>query len=283
MCVRVSSKVSSVCWAVEDHHPPGPRCGLCGACGVRTGLKSRCDPATQQQRQRKSPGRTVDPNLEEEFVFLDCIEEDPHQEEKALIQQLQQQQQQISSPPPVSPPEHLPPPPQKQHLRSLERQLQALRGEAKQEPHPDSLIQFHDGTSIDENLVAARRRRRRSVKVSTRSLGLDVLSRPLLQEGELMKLIRYATPVTHHHKALNSCVQRPDKAVVADPPPPPWKRLSLTCWTGLIIPTCLELVGPISTRVALGNKIDLAVRRDSPSYSCGRIKQQLIQYCQEAA
>ncbi|GLD69567.1 nitric oxide-associated protein 1 [Lates japonicus] len=107
-------------------------------------------------------GCTVDPNLEEEFVFLDCIEEDPHQEEKALIQQLQQQQQQISSPPPVSPPEHLHPPPQKQHLRSLERQLQALRGEAMQEPHPDSLIQFHDvDFPLDENLVAAKKKKKK--------------------------------------------------------------------------------------------------------------------------
>ncbi|XP_018535141.1 LOW QUALITY PROTEIN: nitric oxide-associated protein 1 [Lates calcarifer] len=263
----------------------------------------------------KVRGCTVDPNLEEEFVFLDCIdrEEDPHQQEKALIQQLQQLQ--ISSPPPVSPPEHLQTPPQKQHLRSLERQLQALRDEAKQEPHPDSLIQFRDvDFPLDENLVAAKKKKKK--KSEHKVFGTPDVDEPvsdtccsgcgamlhctaieapgylpsekykaLLQEGNLAKATcQRCHLLTHHHKALNLQVSRDQyKAVVQQIRPHRALVLLIVDLLDLpdsIVPDLPELVGTNKHVVVLGNKIDL-LPGDSPGY-LRRIKQQLVQYCQEA-
>ncbi|KAM9375975.1 nitric oxide-associated protein 1 [Pholidichthys leucotaenia] len=115
---------------------------------------------------------TVDPNQEEQFVFLDCTdpEEDHHLKEEDLVQQLS------ASTLPAAPglhSLHTPAPgpltdvqiAAQKHLRSLERQLQTLQADALQEKEPDSLIQFHDvDFPLDESVVSAVAKKKKKKK-----------------------------------------------------------------------------------------------------------------------
>ncbi|XP_071314735.1 nitric oxide-associated protein 1-like isoform X2 [Trachinotus anak] len=256
----------------------------------------------------------VDPHLEEQFVFHTDPEEDPHQEEKDLLHQLKL----ASSPLPVSPAEN-PQTPTQKHLRSLEHQLQVLRGEAQQDVDPDSLIQFQDvDFPLDENLVAAKTKKKKkaAVKGEHKIFGTPDLDEPvsdtccfgcgavlhctaiqapgylpsekykaLLQEGRLSgATCQRCHLLTHHHKALNLQVSRDQyRDVVRQIRPHQALVLLIVDLLDLpdsIVPDLPELVGTNKHVVVLGNKIDL-LPGDSPSY-LRRIKQQLAQYCQEA-
>ncbi|XP_054453671.1 nitric oxide-associated protein 1 [Anoplopoma fimbria] len=99
---------------------------------------------------------TVDPNREETFVFVDCSDPD---EDKDLLHQLSLSSS--SAAPPQVPPQV---PPQR-HLRSLERQLQVLRGVTQQEAEPDSLIQFQDvDFPLDESVVSSKKKEKKEKK-----------------------------------------------------------------------------------------------------------------------
>ncbi|XP_022617046.1 nitric oxide-associated protein 1 isoform X1 [Seriola dumerili] len=256
-------------------------------------------------------GCTVDPDLEEQFVFPDCTDPDPdpHQEEKHLVLQPPLP----SPPPPVSPPV----PPQK-HLRSLERQLQVLRGGAQQEVDPESLIQFQDvDFLLDENLVAAKKKKKKAAgKGEHKVFGTPDVDEPvsdttcsgcgavlhcaavnapgylpsekykvLLQGGGLRgATCQRCHLLTHHHKALNLQVSRDQYRDVVRQIRP-HQALVLLIVDLLDLPDSIvhdlpELVGTNKHVVVLGNKIDL-LPGDSPGY-LRRIKRQLAQYSQEA-
>ncbi|XP_026187112.1 nitric oxide-associated protein 1 [Mastacembelus armatus] len=255
---------------------------------------------------------TVDPSLEEQFVFVDCTDpdEDLHQE-KDLLDQLS-----LSSPP--ARPDNQQTLPQK-HLRSLERQLQVLRGGAKQETNPDALIQFHDvDFPLDETIVAATTKKRKKMagkgdhKIfgtpdqcepvsDTCCLGcgavlhctaIDVPGylpsekyKTLLKEGGLSgATCQRCHLLTHHHKALNLQMSRDQyRAVVQQIRPHQALVLLIVDLLDLpnsIVPDLPELVGTNKHIIVLGNKIDL-LPRDAPNY-LQRIKRQLSQYCQDA-
>ncbi|XP_040903691.1 nitric oxide-associated protein 1 [Toxotes jaculatrix] len=303
VCVRrqlwrtVSRRVPSAASAA-----PGSGRGLIRQLSSRDGGRSR--------------SCTVDPNLEEQFVFLDCTdpEDDPHQEERDLVHQLS-----LRHPPPsISPPEKPQVPPQK-HLRTLERQLQVLRGGAQREANPDSLIQFQDvDFPLDENLIAAKTKKKKKAagKGEHKVFGTPDVNEPvsdtcclgcgavlhctsirapgylpsekykaLLQEGRLREATcQRCHLLTHHHKALNLQVSRDQyRAVVQQIRP--HRALVLLIVDLLDLPDSIvsglpELVGTNKHVVVLGNKIDL-LPGDSPGY-LQRIKRRLAQYCQEA-
>ncbi|KAM7389270.1 hypothetical protein PAMP_023258 [Pampus punctatissimus] len=259
---------------------------------------------------------TVDPNLEEQFVFLDCTadpEDDPRQEEKDLLLQLPQQelpqvQQQL--------PKHQHHP-QVRQLRSLERQLQVLRGMSLQEAEPDSLIQFDDvDFPLDPSVVASQRRKRKVRTGEHKIFGTPDLDEPVSNTccsgcGALLHCTTAAVPgylpsekykallqderlsdaicqrchlLTHHHKALNLQLSKDEyRAVVMQLRP--LKALVLLIVDLLdipdsIVPDLPELVGTNKHVVVLGNKIDL-LPADSPNYQ-QRIRRQLSQYCCDA-
>ncbi|KAM7418259.1 hypothetical protein PAMA_017760 [Pampus argenteus] len=250
---------------------------------------------------------TVDPNLEEQFVFLDCTEDDPHQEEKDLLLQLPQQQlpqvqQQL---------------PQVRQLRSLERQLLVLRGVSLQEAKADSLIQFDDvDFPLDPSVVASQRKKRKRRTCEHKIFGTPDVDEPVSNTccsgcGALLHCTTAAVPgylpsekykvllqeerlsdatcqrchlLTHHHKALNLQLSKDEyRAVVGQLQP--LKALVLLIVDLLdipdsIVPDLPELVGTNKHVVVLGNKIDL-LPADSPNYQ-QRIRRQLSQYCCDA-
>ncbi|XP_042274311.1 nitric oxide-associated protein 1 isoform X3 [Thunnus maccoyii] len=250
---------------------------------------------------------TVDPNLEEQFVFLDCTEDDPRQEEKDLVLHQISDQQRISDQQQISP---------VKQLRSLERQLQVLKGVHPQEAEPDSLIQFDDvDFPLDPSMVASQRKRK--VKTGEHKIfGTPDVDQPvsdtccsgcgavlhcttatvpgylpsekykvLLQEERLGgATCQRCYLLTHHHKALNLQLSKDEyRAVVRQIRP--LKALVLLIVDLLdvpdsIVPDLPELVGANKHVVVLGNKIDL-LPADSPNY-LQRIKRQLSRYCRDA-
>ncbi|XP_069387316.1 nitric oxide-associated protein 1 isoform X2 [Paralichthys olivaceus] len=238
------------------------------------------------------------------------LEDDQHQEERDLLHQLI-----LTSPPLLVPP---PTTPQK-HLRSLERQLQVLRGGAPQEADPNSLIQFQDRDfPLDVNLVAAKTKKKKAVagKGEHKIFGSPDVDEPvsntccsgcgavlhctsvqapgylpsekykaLQQEGGLHSATcQRCHLLTYHHKALHLEVSKDQyRAVVQQIRPLQVLVLLIVDLLDLpdsIIPDLPELVGTNKHVVVLGNKIDL-LPRDSPGY-LRRIKGQLSQYCQVA-
>ncbi|XP_069029579.1 nitric oxide-associated protein 1 [Embiotoca jacksoni] len=257
---------------------------------------------------------TVDPNLDEQFVFLDCTdpEEDPRQEEKDLLCQLSVP----SSSPGPGPGSDDPVSPQKQ-LRSLERQLQVLRGRALQVAEPD--IRFQDvDFLLDESLVAAatKKKKNKAEKGEHKIFGSADVDEPVSDTGcsgcgavlhcsaavvpgylpsEKFKVLQQEGRLggatcqrchllTHHHKALNLQLSRDQyRAVVRQVRP--LKALVLLVVDLLdlpdsIVPDLPDLVGANKHIVVLGNKIDL-LPGDSPNY-LQRIRCRLSQYCRDA-
>ncbi|XP_060935007.1 nitric oxide-associated protein 1 [Limanda limanda] len=249
---------------------------------------------------------TVDPDLEEQFVFVDDPDtEDDSLQEKKLLDQLS-----FKAPP-------LPVPPQK-HLRSLERQLQGL-GEGAA-PDPSSLIQFQDvDFPLDENLVAAKRKKKKKKAApgEQKVFGSPDADEPLSDTccsgcGALLHCAAVHAPgylpsekykallqggrglrgavcqrchlLTHHHRALHLELTRDQyRAVVRRIRPLQVLVLLVVDLLDLpdsIVPDLPELVGTNKHVVVLGNKIDL-LPGDSPGY-LRRIKGQLARYCQAA-
>ena len=242
------------------------------------------------------------------------LEEDPHQEETDLLQQ---------PPPPSSPlpisPENAQDSPQK-HLRSLERQLQVLRGGAQPEADPDSLIQFQDADfPLDENLIAAKtkkKKKRVAGRGEHRVFGTPDADEPVSDTrcsgcGALLhcaaiqapgylpsekykaliqdRLLRGATCqrchlLTHHQKALNLQLPRDQYRDVVRQIRH-LQALVLLVVDLLDLPDSVvsdlpDLVGANKHVVVLGNKIDL-LPGDSPGY-LRRIRERLGQCCREA-
>ncbi|XP_072251205.1 nitric oxide-associated protein 1 isoform X2 [Leuresthes tenuis] len=262
---------------------------------------------------------TVDPNLEEQFVFLDCTgpEQNPHQEEE-LLHQLRASPAAPGPGPggPVSagPGPGGPVPPQK-HLRSLERQLQALGGGALQEADPDSLIQFQDADFPLEEDVAAKPKKKKK-RSAHKVFGTPDVNEPVSDTccsgcGAVLHCAAAAVPgylpsekfkalleagqlggatcqrchlLTHHHRALHLQLSRDQYRHVVR---------QLRALRGLvllivdlldlpdsIVPDLPDLVGSTKHVVVLGNKVDL-LPGDSPNY-LQRIRRQLSGYCQDA-
>ncbi|XP_038554784.1 nitric oxide-associated protein 1 isoform X4 [Micropterus salmoides] len=268
-------------------------------------------------------GCTVDPNLEEQFVFVDCTDPDPdpdpdpHQEEKDLLQLSHSSSSPPAAPPPGSLADQFPP---QRHLRSLERQLQVLKGVAQKEAEPDSLIQFHDvDFPLDDGLVAAKttkKKKKTAGKGEHKVFGTPDLDEPVSDSccsgcgailhctaadvpgylpSEKFKALREEERLsgatcqrchllTHHHKALSLTMSADQyRAVVRQVRP--HKALVLLIVDLLDVPDSIvadlpELVGTNKHVVVLGNKIDL-LPGDSPNY-LQRIKRQLAQYCRDA-
>lgn len=199
------------------------------------------------------------------------------------------------------------------HLRSLERQLQVLRGGVLKEPE----IQFHDvDFPLDESVVASKKRKKKAGKGEQKIFGTPDEDEPvsdtccsgcgavlhccasavpgylpsekykvLVQEGRLSgATCQRCHLLTHHHKALNLQLSkdqyrdvvrriRPHKALVM-------LIVDLLDLPDSIVPDLPALVGSNKHIVVLGNKIDL-LPRDSPNY-LQRIKRQVSQYCKDA-
>ncbi|XP_068570147.1 nitric oxide-associated protein 1-like [Cebidichthys violaceus] len=249
---------------------------------------------------------TVDLDLEEVFVFVECS--DP--EEDKDLHQLSLSSS--SDPPPLVPPQR--------HLRSLERQLQVLRGVAQQEAEPDSLIQFQDvDFPLDESVVSSKRKKK--TKKTTGKGEQKVFGTPDLEEpvsdtccsgcGAVLHCTAAAVPgylpsekfkvllqeeqlsgatcqrchlLTHHHKALNLHMT-PDqyRAVVRQIRPHRALVLLVVDLMNVpdsVVPDLPDLVGTNKHVVVLGNKIDL-LPGDSPDY-LRRIRRQLSGYCRDA-
>ncbi|XP_041799846.1 nitric oxide-associated protein 1-like isoform X2 [Chelmon rostratus] len=265
---------------------------------------------------------TVDPNQEEQFVFLDCTdpEEEHHQEDRHLSSSSSAAPKgHHSSPPPGSPASRPRAPPQR-HLRTLERQLQVLRGVAQKEAEPDSLIQFHDiDFPLDDHVDAAKTKRKTKKKTGKgehKVFGTPDVDVPvsdtccsgcgavlhctatdipgylpsekfkvLLQEERLGgATCQRCHLLTHHQKALSLHMSSDQYRTVVQQIRP-LKGLVLLIVDLLdvpdsIVPDLPELVGTNKHIVVLGNKIDL-LPADSPNY-LQRIKRQLSQYCQDA-
>lgn len=242
-------------------------------------------------------------------------EEDTQQEEKDLLLQLS-----LSSCPPSSPP--VPPPglPHK-HLRSLERQLQVLRGRAQQEVDLDSLIQFQDmDFSLDETIVAAKKKKKKKEKAVGKGehkiFGTPDEDEPvsdtccsgcgtflhctathipgylpsqkykaLLQEGGLSgATCQRCHLLIHHHKALNLQMSRDQyRAVVQQVRPQ--QALVLLVVDLLDLPD--SIIPDLSELVGTNKHIVVLGNKidlipgDAPNY-LQRIKRQLSQYCQDA-
>uniref|UniRef100_A0A1A7W6R6 Nitric oxide associated 1 n=2 Tax=Iconisemion striatum TaxID=60296 RepID=A0A1A7W6R6_9TELE len=253
---------------------------------------------------------TVDPDLEEQFVFLNCSdpEEDPHQEEKQLLQQLSDSQTSTGSGPDD------PVPPQK-HQKGLERQLRVLRGAALREAELDSLIQVQDvDFPLNESIIKSKKKKER--KGEHKIFGTPDQNIPvgdtccsgcgailhccasslpgylpsekykeLLQEGGLNgATCQRCHLITHHHKALDVQLSRDQyREVVKQVRTKKALVLLIVDLLDLpdsIVPDLPDLVGTNKHVVVLGNKVDM-LPRDSPNYLL-RIKKQLGQYCQDS-
>ncbi|XP_053179697.1 nitric oxide-associated protein 1 [Scomber japonicus] len=292
---------------------PGPRLPAPEAPGA-PGAPGRPAPGSCRllsTRTRASRSCTVDPNLEEQFVFLDCSDE---QEGKDPV--LQQNPDQQQNPVLQQNPDQVSPGKQ---LRSLERQLQALGGQqvlGGQDSAPD-YIQFEDvDFPLDPGLVASQRKRRKVKKGEHRIFGTpDVseqvsetccsgcgavlhcadVSLPGYLPSEKFKVLRAEQGLggstcqrcyllTHHQRALQ--LQLPAdqyRAVLRQVRP--LKALVLLIVDLLDLPDSIvadlpELVGANKRVVVLGNKADL-LPADSPNY-LQRIRRRLTEYCRAA-
>ncbi|XP_037531105.1 nitric oxide-associated protein 1 [Nematolebias whitei] len=288
-------------------------------CVRRQLWRSLSSAAGDVRRPRRGSNRTqvqsctVDTNLEEEFVFLDCAvpEEDPRYEEQ-LIHQLRISLA-TSEPAPVAQVSL------QKYQRSLERQLQVLKGDALQEAELNSLIDFQDADfPLDENLVKSnKKKKKKEQKGEHKIFGTPDVDVPisdtccsgcgailhctasdvpgylpsekykvLLQEEKLGGAsCQRCHLLNYHHKALNlklshdqyrDVVQqiRTKKALVL-------LLVDLLDLPDSIVPDLPGLVGTNKHVVVLGNKIDL-LPKDAPNY-LQRIKRQLSQYCQDAS
>ncbi|XP_030002284.1 nitric oxide-associated protein 1 isoform X3 [Sphaeramia orbicularis] len=282
---------------------------------LRTGSESgrtRTQGGGRTGTERLRPGAlsrtcTVDPRLEEQFVFVDCTdpEEDSGQELDLLLTT-------SSSSSSSSPPQ--------KHLRTLELQLQVLKGMTEEE-EPDSLIEFQDvDFPLDQSIVTATKKKKKKKKKAGsgehKVVGTPDVDEPVSTTccsgcGAILHCTAAAVPgylpsekfkalqkedqlasatcqrcylLTHHQKALRLEMSKDQyRAVVRQIRSQ--KALVLLIVDLFDVPDSIvadlpELVGNNKHIVVLGNKIDL-LPGDSPNY-LQRIKRQLRQYCEDA-
>ncbi|KAM8909149.1 nitric oxide-associated protein 1 [Spinachia spinachia] len=251
---------------------------------------------------RKTGSWTLDPDREEEFVFVEYS--DPV-EGQDLLPELSLS----SGAPPQVPPQR--------HLRSLENQLTVLRGISQQEATPDFLIQFEDvGFPLDFSGVSSQKRKAKKTAGEHPVFGTPDVDQPVSNTccsgcGAILHCTAAAVPgylpsekfkvllqeerlssatcqrchlLTHHRQALSLHMTsdqyravvgriRPQKALVL-------LVVDLLDLPDSIVPDLADLVGSNKHVVVLGNKIDL-LPADSPNY-LQRIRRQLSRYCQDA-
>ncbi|XP_022056753.1 nitric oxide-associated protein 1 [Acanthochromis polyacanthus] len=280
--------------------------------------------------QRGSEGRgvtrggvrscTVDPNLQEQFVFVEFtdLEDDPQQEERQILHQFRSASAAGSA---TGSAAQLSP---QKHLRSLEHQLQVLRSGDEQEVELDSLIQFQDvGFLLDDSVTATKKKKKKKKKEEAgvgkgehRIFGSPDVDEPVSNTccqgcGAMLHCTSSAVPgylpsekfkvlqqegrlggatcqrchlLTHHHQALNLQLPREQyKDVVRQVRAHKALVLLVVDLLDLpdsIIPDLAELVGANKHIVVLGNKVDL-LPADAPNY-LQRIKRQLLWYCQDS-
>ncbi|XP_032411155.1 nitric oxide-associated protein 1 [Xiphophorus hellerii] len=254
---------------------------------------------------------TVDPDVAEQFVFLDCagLEEEPDEE-----QQLRVASGSGSGFGSGSDRQD------RTHLRALEGQLQVLRGGASQGAGPDSFMEFQDEDfPLDERLIKSQKKKKRKgaepkgehrvfgtadagVAVSDTScsgcgalLHCAAADLPGFLPSEKFKVLMAAGKLggatcqrchllTHHHKALHLQLTRDQyrdvvrrvrarKALVL-------LVVDLLDLPGSLVLDLPDLVGTNKQVVVLGNKVDL-LPADAPNY-LQRLKRRLARCCQDA-
>ncbi|KAG7462096.1 hypothetical protein MATL_G00199000 [Megalops atlanticus] len=262
----------------------------------------------ERRKNARTSGRytSVEPEREEEFVFLDCVNpEKPTEPADSLVEK------QIHEIVDVTRTKEKMPgwaSAEVQH-RTLELQLQSLQNALKEETDPDSCIDFHDeGFPVKRQRNKKRRKEQKvygtpdaEVAVSDHCctgcgavMHCTVPDLPgylpsekyksLTEENTLHKAIcQRCHLLIHHQKALNVQMSkeeyrqivrrvRKEKALVLF-------IVDLLDIPDSIIPDLLDLIGKNKHIVVLGNKVDL-LPSDSENY-LKRIKGQLLQYCAE--
>ena len=257
---------------------------------------------------------TVDPDREEEFVFLDdAAAEDKEDELQSVLKELQR----MGSP--QAPNGEPSPPSLSAQRRGLEMQLRSLQISAAKEVNPDSLVQFHDiNYPPDEGIVSrkAKREKKHVVRGEHKVHGTPDADQPasstccsgcgallhctapevagylpsekfkeLTREDRLKKSVcQRCYLLVHHQKALTVEMSKEDYRNVVQGIKS-HKALVLLIVDLLdlpdsIVPDLTDLVGRNKQIVVLGNKIDL-LPKDAENY-LQRIKRRLSQYCNEA-
>lgn len=225
----------------------------------------------------------------------------------------------LPSLPPAAPPlpltEPAGRPPSRQ--RSLERQLQVLRGSFQQEDG-DSLIRFHDvDFPLDDTSGATKKRKKKQAEKREHALfGSPDVDEPfsdtccpgcgavlhctalavpgylpsekyklLLQEGRLGgATCQRCHLLTHHHKAMRVQVPAEEyRALIQKIRPLRALVLLIVDLLDIpdsIVPNLTELVGTNKDVIVLGNKVDL-LPADSPNY-LQRIRRRLSGDCHQA-
>ncbi|KAM9795571.1 nitric oxide-associated protein 1 [Neosynchiropus ocellatus] len=239
---------------------------------------------------------TVDPNLEENFVFADLTD----------------QNQESAEAPAPSGPAGAPP----RRLHSLQRQMKVLQAASQLELLPDSSIQVQDADfPLDPDLLASKRKKK-VLKREHPIFGSPDADEPLSDTpcsgcGALLHCASPGVPgylpsqkykslvqeqrlggascqrcflLTHHQRALSVQMSpeeyrhvvrqiRDKKALVL-------LIVDLLDLPDSIVPDLPELVGNNKRVFVVGNKIDV-LPGDAPNYR-QRIKRQLAQYCRDA-
>ncbi|KAJ8382291.1 hypothetical protein SKAU_G00030690 [Synaphobranchus kaupii] len=249
---------------------------------------------------------SVEPEKEEQFVFLDYTEPDDSSENVVLNQYLFEHEDVIRAKGKIQTRTD-----DAAHHRVLESQLKSLKDSVAAKVDPDSCIEFHD-TGFPE---IRPRTKNKKLKKGQKVYGTPDPEVPvsdscctgcgavmhcsvpdlpgylpsekykqLTEENRLHNAIcQRCHLLTHHQKALNVQMSkeeyrrivssiRKEKALVL-------LILDLLDIPDSIIPDLLDLIGKNKHIVVLGNKIDL-LPGDSDHY-LKRIKAQILQYCTE--
>ncbi|CAL8267273.1 unnamed protein product [Boreogadus saida] len=259
---------------------------------------------------------TVDPEKEEEFVFLDdaeLVDEEPRDELQTVLKELQR----IASPKApndVSLPRSLS---DKSQHRGLEMQLRSLQTATK-EVNLDSLVQFHDINYPEDEGISkkAKSEKKKVARGEHKVHGTPDSDQPvsstccsgcgavlhcaapevagylpsekfkvLTREDRLKNSVcQRCYLLVHHQKALTVEMSKEDyRNVVRGIKSHKALVLLIVDLLDLpdsIVPDITDLVGRNKHIVVLGNKIDL-LPKDADNY-LQRIKRQLSQYCNEA-
>lgn len=297
----VSSLISKDC---VIHLGTTQRCrsSRCGVSGLRcySSQKGARIPASNQLQELYT---LVEPEKQEQFVFLDFDEPVDNEEDKLPDHLLSNELTSNVETKPVHEK-----PGKDMHIKGLEMQLKHLNGSAKSEVEENSLIEFHDeGFPLDQRTKSKKVKKQQKiygtpdveVAVSDSCCsGCGALMhctdpempgylpsekfKVLVEEDKLKKAIcQRCFLINHHQKALNVTMSKEEYRVIV-------KRIKsekalvllivdLLDLPDSIIPDLPELVGKNKHIVILGNKIDL-LPGDAENY-LQRIKRQLAAYC----